>query len=94
MGEYFDRTFMPEGDDEWQSAGEQKRRAATKENEKQATLKTGAEQGVADALASGAVKKVEDQTSSIGIVGKLQSIFTSPSGVLGKARTASRRLLS
>lgn len=93
MGEYITRTFYPEGENSYDK-GEEKRRAATKANEQAATLKQGGEMGVASALATGAVRPpatAEEQNA--GIVGKLQSIFTSPSGVLGKAKTARKKLL-
>lgn len=95
MGEYVSRTFYPEDIGSTGDKGEDKRRAQTKQNEANALLETGAEQGVASALASGKVRPpATSEEQNAGIVGKLQSIYTSPAGVLGKAKTASRKLLS
>lgn len=95
MGEWVDRTFTPEGENMAFSEGENKRRASTKQNEDVSAMDAAAKAGVASALASGEVRApATSEEQNAGIIGKLQSIYTSPAGVLGKAKTASRKLLS
>jgi len=89
MGEYMTRTFYPEGENSYDK-GEEKRRAATKRNEEAAARA----KGVEEALATGEVRPLPtEEEQNAGVIGKLQSIFTSPSGVLGKPKTAKKKLL-
>lgn len=94
MGEYMTRVFYPSDGGSTMDKGEEKRRAQTKANEARVARERAAAEGVASALASGEARPpATPEEQNAGIVGKLQSIFTSPAGVLGKAKTGKRKLL-
>lgn len=95
MGEWVNRTFTPENIGDTGDKGENKRRAQTKANEEARLADESAKAGVESALATGAVRPpATKEEQNAGVVGKLQSIYTSAAGVLGKAKTATRKLLS